>query len=203
MNLEQKSQEVRKVFEELDQEIKSFVDASKLTCISGCGFCCSNPKVSASVLEFLPLAFDLYEKGKSEIALDLLDQTTEEDACIIYKSFSADGHSGFCSDYQNRGMICRLFGSSARKNKEGQKEIIICKKLKTEKKELYDNVVSAINTGMQIPSSTDAYRKINNIDFRLAEQQLPINQAIKEALESVIHYKFYTENQEPESLENF
>jgi Fe-S-cluster containining protein len=203
MNLEQKSQEVRKVFEELDQEIKSFVDASKLTCISGCGFCCSNPKVSASVLEFLPLAFDLYEKGKAEKALNLLDQTNEDDACIIYKSFSEDGHSGFCSDYQNRGMICRLFGSSARKNKDGIKEIITCKKIKTEKKDLYDTAVEAIKSEMPVPSSTDAYRKINNIDFMLTERQLPINKAIKEAIESVITYKFYTENQEPESLENF
>lgn len=203
MNLEEKSQEVRKVFEELDLEIKSFLDASKLTCISGCGFCCSNPKVSASVLEFLPLAFDLYAKGKAEKALRILEETTENDACIIYKSFSEDGHLGFCSDYQNRGMICRLFGSSARKNKEGQKEIITCKKIKTEKKVLYDNAVNAIKSEMPIPSSTDAYRKINNIDFRLTERQLPINQAIKEALESVITFKFYTENQEPESLENF
>jgi len=203
MNLEQKSQEVRKVFEELDQEIKSFVDASKLTCISGCGFCCSNPKVSASVLEFLPLAFDLYEKGKAEKALNLLDQTNEDDACIIYKSFSEDGHSGFCSDYQNRGIICRLFGSSARKNKDGIKEIITCKKIKTEKKDLYDTAVEAIKSEMPVPSSTDAYRKINNIDFMLTERQLPINKAIKEAIESVITYKSYTENQEPESLENF
>lgn len=198
MNLEEKSQEVRKVFEELDLEIRSFIDASKLTCISGCGFCCSNPKVSASVLEFLPLAFDLYDKGKAEKALELLEETTEEDACIIYKSFSADGHLGFCSDYQNRGMICRLFGSSARKNREGHKEIITCKKIKTEKKEFYESAVDAIKSEMSIPSSTDAYRKINNIDFRLTERQLPINKAIKEAIESVITFKFYTENQEPE-----
>ncbi|WP_373523276.1 YkgJ family cysteine cluster protein [Aquiflexum sp.] len=203
MNLEEKSQEVRKVFEELDLEIKSFLDASKLTCISGCGFCCSNPKVSASVLEFLPLAFDLYDKGKAEKALEMLDKTSEEDACIIYKSLSEDGHSGFCSDYNNRGMICRLFGSSARKNKEGQKEIITCKKIKAEKKDLYESAIEGIKSEMPIPSSTDAYRKINNIDFRLTEQQLPINKAIKEALESVITFKFYTENQEPESVDNF
>jgi len=203
MNLEEKSQEVRKVFEELDTEIKSFLDASKLTCISGCGFCCSNPKVSASVLEFLPLAFDLYAKGKAEKALEILNKTTEEDACIIYKSLSEDGHLGFCSDYQNRGMICRLFGSSARKNKEGQKEIITCKKIKTEKKDFYEIAVDAIKSEMSIPSSTDAYRKINNIDFILTERQLPINKAIKEAIESVITFKFYTENQEPEKAENF
>lgn len=203
MNLEEKSQEVRKVFEELDLEIKSFIDASKLTCISGCGFCCSNPKVSASVLEFLPLAFDLYAKGKAEKALEILDKTTDDGACIIYKSLSEDGHLGLCSDYNNRGMICRLFGSSARKNKDGQKEIITCKKIKTEKKDLYEISVAAIKSEMPIPSSTDAYRKINNIDFRLTEQQLPINKAIKEALESVITFKFYTENQEPESVDNF
>ncbi|MFD2199935.1 YkgJ family cysteine cluster protein [Shivajiella indica] len=203
MNLQEKSQEVRQVFDELDLEIKAFLDASKLTCITGCGFCCSNPKVSASVLEFLPLAFDLYEKGKAENALELLENLGEDDHCIIYKSVSPDNGLGFCSDYKNRGLICRLFSSSYRKNKEGKKEIITCKKIKENKKDQYQKAAVEINGLMPIPSSSGTYSKLYNIDFQLTSEQMPINRAIKKAIEAVLTYKFYQENQEPETSENF
>jgi len=203
MNLLEKSQEVRKVFDDLDIEIRAFIGASNLSCIPGCGFCCSNPKVSASVLEFLPLAFELYEKGKAEKAMELLEQKGEQDYCILYKSMSYDNGLGFCSDYNNRGMICRLFGSASRKNKEGKKEIITCKKIKEGKKDWYEKASKAVNEDMTVPSSSGAYTQLYNIDFQLTAEQMPINQAIKKAIEAVLTFKYYSENQEPEVPENF
>lgn len=203
MNLQEKSQEVRKIFDELDMEIKTFISASKLSCIPGCGFCCSNPKVSASVLEFLPLAFDLYEKGKAEKALELLEKQGDNQFCILYKPVSKDNSLGFCSDYGNRGMICRLFGSASRKNKEGKKEIITCKKIKEQKKDLFEIAAKAVNEDMGIPSSSGAYSKLYNLDFQMTADQMPINEAIKKALVAVLTFKFYTENQEPEVPESF
>lgn len=203
MNLREKSAEVRRVFEALDQEIKSFMEVSQLSCINGCGKCCSNPKVSATVMEFLPLAFDLYDKGKAEAALDLLASKTEDDWCIVYKNFSEDGEKGFCSDYHNRGMICRLFSSSYRSNKHGQKEIITCKKIKTEKQTEYEVAAKAINEGLELPSSAGYYAQLFTIDHGLTDDQLPINQAIQKALEKVLTYQYYTENQEPEATDSF
>ncbi|WP_291784777.1 YkgJ family cysteine cluster protein [Cecembia sp.] len=203
MNLQEKSQEVRSIFDELDMEIRAFIGASNLSCIPGCGFCCSNPKVSASILEFLPLAFDLYEKGKADKALEILEMQGDNHYCILYKSMSKDNSLGFCSDYTNRGMICRLFGSSARKNREGKKEIITCKKIKEQKKELFEIAAEAVNEDMDVPSSSGAYSKLYNIDFQLTADQMPINEAIKKAIEAVMTFKFYTENQEPELPESF
>ncbi|MCL6258898.1 YkgJ family cysteine cluster protein [Aquiflexum sp. TKW24L] len=203
MNLQKKSQEVRMVFEELDAEIKVFIDSSQLGCLSGCGFCCSNPKVSASVLEFLPLAFDLYEKGKAEKALELLESKNGQDYCIIYKVTSADASMGFCSDYQNRGMICRLFGSSARKNRDSQKEIITCKKIKEAKAENFKSASIAVNEGMPVPLSSDAYSRLYNIDFQLTTDQMPINKAIQKALEAVLRFKYYEESELSEPSESF
>ena len=196
MNLREKSLEVRQVFTELDIEIKAFMEQSQLSCVSGCGACCANPNVHASVLEFLPLAFDLYEKGKAQKALELLDEVGEDANCIIYKSFSEDGKSGFCSDYANRGMICRLFGSAARRNKEGKKELITCKIIKEQKAELYQRTALAIKEGAAVPSSGDAYSKLYNIDFLLTQEQFPINIAIRKALQTVLTYMYYTENNE-------
>ncbi|MFD2036424.1 YkgJ family cysteine cluster protein [Belliella marina] len=203
MNIRQKSLEVRKVFAEVDAEIKTFLDDSQLSCVSGCGACCANPNVHASVLEFLPLAFDLYEKGKAEKALELLENVGDGANCIIYKSLSADSKSGFCSDYANRGMICRLFGSAARRNKEGKKELITCKIIKEQKSEQYQKTAQAIKDGAAVPSSGDAYSLLYNIDFNLTQEQFPINIAIRKALESVLNYMFYMENDMTDPVDSF
>lgn len=100
-------------------------------------------------------------------------------------------------------MICRLFGSASRKNKEGKKEIITCKKIKEGKKDWFEKASKAVNEGMTVPSSSGAYTQLYNIDFQLTAEQMPINQAIKKAIEAVLTFKYYSENQEPEVPENF
>src|SRR5690606_25630097 len=88
MNLEEKALRVREVFDELQLETDRFISQSKISCIQGCGHCCTNPKVPASILEFLPLAFDLYRKGKAEEFLSLLESATEDSYCVILKKMS-------------------------------------------------------------------------------------------------------------------
>ena len=193
MDLLEKSLLVRGVFDELQVETDSFTSQSKVTCISGCGLCCTNPKVSASVLEFLPLAFDLYFKGLAEEYLEILSSTTDDSYCIILKKLSISADAGHCSDYKNRGLICRLFASSARRNRSGEKELLICKKIKEEKKEAYDTAAVAINSEMDVPLSADYYTRLYNIDFFLTQEQLPINQAIRKSIEEVLRYFFYSE----------
>lgn len=202
MNLQDKALEVRQVFDELGEEIKSYLEESKLTCFSGCGFCCSNPKVNASVMEFLPLAFKLSNEGKAESFLEKLE-TAENDYCVLYKKTSEDGQAGFCSDYQNRGLICRLFGTSSRKNKYNENELLVCNKIKIGKQKHFQKVSEEINKGMSVPSGVNNYSKLTNIDFDLTSAQFTINIAIKKALEEVLRFEFYQDNQEPESTESF
>ena len=190
MNLFEKSQAVRKLFQELDEESKQFHAESGMGCISGCGFCCANPDIPAYPLEFLPLAFDLYDKG---IAGEIANQLSLQDQlgnCIVYRSQKEDATKGFCGNYANRGLICRLFGSSARKTKYGQKDLITCKILKTEKKEAFELTVSRINSDLEIPMATSYYTQLADIDESLASQY-PVNQAILMALELVLRFKFY------------
>lgn len=191
MNLLEKSLQVRQVFDELQHETDRFISQSKVSCIQGCGLCCTNPKVSASVIEFLPLAFDLYHKGKAENFLSLLASATEDSYCVILKKMSVDADAGQCSDYHNRGLICRLFASSARKNKTGEKELLICKKIKEHKKEAYEAAAAAINQDLDVPLSSDYYTRLYNIDFNLTQEQLPINLAIRKAIEEVLRHFWY------------
>lgn len=194
MNLAEKSLATQAVFTELEADTKQFVTESGLGCVSGCGFCCANPKVPASPLEFLPLAFDLYAKGLAESTLTLVEEIQEGASCVMYRPQSADGRKGFCGNHANRGMICRLFATSARRTKYGKKDLIICKVLKEEKAEEYQNTIERINHDMDIPLATAFYSRLDEIDQSLC-QQLTINQAITFALELVLRYKFYEEQE--------
>lgn len=193
MNLAEKSQSVVELFNELEEEARKYQKEGGLGCISGCGFCCANPNVPASALEFLPLAFELYANGIAEEVANQLALQEKPGNCILYKTQSEDGKMGYCSSYKNRGLICRLFGSSARKNnKTGKKELIVCKILKEQKNEIYQQVTEGINSDLDVPMASAYYTRMNDIDENLT-QQYPVNQAILTALEVVLRYKFYEE----------
>ncbi len=190
MNLAEKSKAVLDLFGELDSEAKQFTSEAGLGCVSGCGFCCANPQVPATPQEFLPLAFDLYDKGLAESTLIALESHTEQENCIVYRSQFEDKAKGFCGNYSKRGMICRLFGASARRDRLGKKDLIICKILKQEKSKEYDEATQRINEDMEIPIATGYYTRLKDIDESLCHQH-PINRAISLALELVLRYKFY------------
>jgi Fe-S-cluster containining protein len=193
MNLLEKSLAVEEIFQELEQESKQFHREAGMGCISGCGFCCSNPEVPASPLEFLPLAFDLYEKGLADELAEQLSQQENPGICVVYRSQSLDSSNGFCGNYSKRGLICRLFGASARKNnKTGLKELITCKILKAEKKELFQRATERINSDTEIALAPAYYTRIKDVDEALC-QQYPVNRAILIALELVLRYHYYTE----------
>ena len=82
MNLIEKAQAVEGLFVKLEEQSKQFHKEAGMGCISGCGFCCSNPEVPASALEFLPLAFDLYEKGIAEELAAQLAEGKSKGVCV-------------------------------------------------------------------------------------------------------------------------
>jgi uncharacterized protein len=195
MNLLEKSRLVEDLFKALEEESKVFQESGEMSCLSGCGFCCANPKIPASPLEFLPLAFDLYAKGLAE---EIANQLALEDSpgnCIVYRSQAEVEKKGFCGSYKNRGLICRLFGSSVRRNnKTGIKDLITCKILKENKAESFSRLNDKISNGLELPVALNWYTRISEIDEHLSVQY-PVNQAILMALELVLRYKFYQEEE--------
>ncbi len=190
MNLFEKSEAVKEVFQELEDEAKKFHAEAGMGCLSGCGFCCANPEVPATPLEFLPLAFDLHAKGLAEEVANQLALQDEPGNCIVYRASKEDETKGLCGDYSSRGLICRLFGASARKNKYGLKDLITCKILKEEKSEAFQSVQTGINSELEIPMATAFYTRLKDVDESLTNQY-PINQAILMALELVLRFRFY------------
>jgi hypothetical protein len=191
MSIEQKVAAVEALFQKLDAEIALFQEQTKLGCIAGCGKCCAHPEIDASPLEFLPWAFYLFVNGQAEKVLDDL-ATSTYNTCFIYNPKSLlQLEKGTCSAYKYRGLICRLFGYGANKNKYGNLRLATCTIIKEGQKETYDASTTMINNGLYVPVLTDYYMNLNQIDFHLGNIVIPINEALKRAIEEVLQYYAY------------
>lgn len=189
MSIERRVVLVEKLFYDLEQEIAEFNKVSGLSCVSGCGKCCTHPEIEAYPLEFLPWAFHLFLNGEAEESLSKLNQE-ESATCFIYKPLSIL-NQGRCSDYKYRGLICRLFGSAANTDKYGQLRLSTCKIIKEGQAENYNTVSEALKNGLHVPVFTEYYMRLNEIDYKLGSKLLPINKALKMALEVVLQYYAY------------
>lgn len=186
------AEQVWSLHTELDEEISSFQSASGLHCLSGCGKCCLKPDIEATPLEFLPLALALYREG---VAPDWLKNIEAGGSvCKVYDEGQLG--QGKCTRYQDRGMICRLFGYSARKNKHGQKELITCQIIKEDQLEAFLLTSDRINSDVSVPGASDFYARLRGIDPGLGGTQLPINKAIAQAIDAVLNYYFYKEGEQ-------
>jgi Fe-S-cluster containining protein len=199
LSLRQKVQEIEEVFSILDQEMSKFQGWSGLTCKTGCGKCCNKADIEATVLEFLPFAHHLFLANQSEEWLDRLSGrqrevlTNESKLCLFFEPTRAG--LGSCTQYPYRGLICRLFGFSARTNKYSQKEFFSCQTIKTEQSGAYAQASEKIAKGEFVPVMNHYYMRLHAIDRDLARDFYPINEAIRRAIETVLHYYAYR-NQE-------
>lgn len=188
MDLLEKIREVELVFDDLDKEINTFQNWSQFKCRSGCGKCCSKNDIEATILEFLPLAQHLYLHN---LAFDWLEklQTFDSPLCSLYKPTSMD--AGSCTDYKYRGLICRLFGFSARNNKYGKKELVTCQNIKSDNASQWSEVLLELERTGLVPVTSNHYMRLHSIDSDLTRRILPINEAIREAIEVILHYHAY------------
>jgi Fe-S-cluster containining protein len=188
VSLIEKVREVEEVFKALDKAIASFQNWSTLHCKFGCGKCCSKPDIEATALEFLPFAHYLYHQ---DLAFEWLEKikSSDQDICLILNPTQAG--TGLCSEYLYRGLICRLFGYSARTNKYGDKELVTCQIIKTEQQDAYEAARQKVTANEPIPVMNQYYLQLHAIDPELARDFYPVNQAIKKAIETVLHYYAY------------
>lgn len=144
-------------------------------------------RIEATVLEFLPLAWYMYQCGEAVMWHQKLSEDVSP-VCVILNPLQQG--KGLCSTYRYRGLICRLFGYAARLNKYGRAELITCSIIHD--LPAYQPTEEAIQGGtIQVPVMRDYYMQLQGIDPVLAAERIPINQAIKRALETVMHYMSY------------
>lgn len=192
MSIERRVRLVEALFETLDTQISTFQNKTTLLCVTGCGKCCTNPTMEASPLEFLPFAFHLFLNGQAETTLKTLNTKSKHSICHIYSPLNlVDSALGRCSNYKYRGLVCRLFGYAASNDKYGQKRMVTCKIIKENQKETLQDTVEAINNGLYIPMFTEYYMQLSQIDFTMGNVIVPINRALKLAIEEVLQYYAY------------
>jgi Fe-S-cluster containining protein len=181
-------QQVQEVFSQLDAHIGQFQTATGLHCKWGCGKCCFKPDIEATILEFLPYAHFLYQH---QLAIEKLEELKSGTDVICTVLNPTQAGAGLCSEYEHRGLICRLFGYSARTTKYGEKELVTCQIIKTEQQALYAAAQQKIAEGQAVPVMSHYYMQLHAIDFQLAKDFYPINVAISKAIETVLHYYAY------------
>jgi len=109
--------------------------------------------------------------------------------CVLYSPDSRARDQGRCSCYAYRPLLCRLFGYAARRNKMGQMEPCLCKvMLAASSQEKLAIPISHIDE-MDPPVYQDCFLQIASINPAMGIRLLPINAALKEALDYV-YWKF-------------
>jgi Fe-S-cluster containining protein len=181
-----KIRKVERVFKQLDKETEKFGKQSKLRCLTNCNLCCLKPDLEANVLEFLPLAYYLVSNNLHEAVLDLIESNPEH--CINLAKNQISGMTSGCARYEQRGLICRLFGFSGLRDKNSRLAIYTCSHMKKEFSTEFKEATEKINSGMKIPLATNYYSQIYYIDTQLANDYNPINVSIQKAIEKVAYY---------------
>lgn len=181
--MEDKIKALTRVYSHLDRHVSAFKRRSGMACVAGCGQCCQNGELNAAMLEFLPAAYDLYLRGEAEEILDQI-ASKQDSICVFYNPISQGLH---CTLYTKRGLICRLFGFSVKTDKHGNRVLVTCSLIK--------NSMDKLPSGELLekaPSLSSYYMRLYGIDPISWGRQIPVNQAIKEAIEKVLHHFRYS-----------
>lgn len=176
--------QVESIYKDSHETFSSFQREQNLQCLTGCGKCCLGKEINATVLELLPTAYKLYDQKIGEDILNKLTELEESGEflqCIFYQLNSPDGHLGQCTNYDTRPSVCRSFGAAAIRNKEGKKVASVCKLIKEARPTEYTNA-----DFQNAPVIGEFARKIMSIDTTLGKELMPINTALKLALEKVL-----------------
>ena len=117
-------QKITEIYQELSLKQQTFCDTFDIHCKKGCGTCCEHFIPDVSTAEARYLALGLILEGKEEEAREKIASWDRASGyCPLY-----DFHNEYhCTVYQYRPLICRLFGATASKNKEGRPCFRKCK----------------------------------------------------------------------------
>jgi len=187
MNIREFSLNLQKLYQEMDQTFSPYQASTGLHCLPGCGRCCMNPEVEASLLEMLPFALRVLDEGTLNEWMDKLENN-QQDFCVLFQN-EGEGR-GKCGSYQDRPSVCRMFGVAGYFDKHHQVTLSICKYIQEMDTELSEKMKAQAdqeNTPMLMLWSSQM--AVLNPD--LIQNKMLINMAIKEALAKVALYAMY------------
>jgi Fe-S-cluster containining protein len=185
MDYSEFSKDLLTLYQKMSEAFSGFQKKIDLPCLSGCGQCCLNPEVEASVYEMIPMAFEIIAENKFDEVLGQLNQGPT--SCIIYQSHSPDGSKGQCGRYHSRPSLCREFGASGFTNKYGSPELSLCKLIKHQYPDKYKETV----IDQEAPQMKEWTYQLMSLHPDLVKERYPINQALRYALEKILFWMTY------------
>ncbi len=166
--------------EDISQQTESFAKAAGISCLKGCGHCCENPDIHVTVTEILPLALKVIADGQEQAIMERIDLGDKR--CVYFKPDATIKGNGQCGIYAYRPGICRFFGMSAVRGKNGAKQLFTCQRIKDDQSQQCAKANENLNKGMTAPIASDWGERLFAIDPSLDQQLLPINEAIAKAI---------------------
>lgn len=116
---------IDKIYSSLENKQIVFCDTFCIHCKDGCGKCCEHFTPEISYLESLFLAYGLIIENKDKEVYDKLKES--DDSIISCPLYDINNLKHHCTVYKYRPLICRLFGASASKDKNGKPVFRKCK----------------------------------------------------------------------------
>ena len=108
---------IQKLYADLESAQKKFSEIFNIHCKEGCGSCCEHFYPYITNLEADYMAFGLIFQGKDQEVLNKIRSIKEEpQSCPMFIKDSPY----HCIAYGVRPLLCRLFGTSAAKDKAGK-----------------------------------------------------------------------------------
>lgn len=176
--------QVLEVYRDLDTAVARFAARTGLVCPRGCGHCCLSEEVEATVLECLPLAFELFRTLQAELILQRLLKNGDERRCILYRSDYTEAGLWGCSQYRYRAVVCRLFGFAGNRDRHGSPQLAMCRIMKDQPAPV-GAVIPEPGGNAAMPLFSDAGLRITALHPGLGTERMPINMALQEALQKV------------------
>ncbi len=193
MSIEEKVKAVKKIYRLLDADVQRFKNVSGLKCLRFCSHCCEKSDITATVLEFLPLAYSLYKDNKCDEFLLRLDdmQAADNNNCILLTFPGNREHAGRCLAYKMRPLVCRLFGFSAVLDKNSLPQLATCREIKQKYNENYLKTVHLLEktertVPIDVPIMKNYCMMLYGIDLSLAQKYYPLDTALRMAIETVL-----------------
>ncbi|NJK37350.1 MAG: YkgJ family cysteine cluster protein [Oscillatoriales cyanobacterium RM2_1_1] len=176
--------QVMESYTQIDQTIAAFQSATHLDCPPGCGWCCENPEVETTILEILPLVIELFRQETVEFWLQRAADSQYQGQCVFYQPDPSIPGNGRCQVYPWRPTICRLFGFATVTQKSGQVQLAACVKHKAALPAILAQAQGAIaQNQVQAPNFAEVTQQITNLDPTLGQERMPINTALRVAIE--------------------
>ena len=195
---------LKTLYRSIDSHIEYFRSETGLSCPENCGFCCQKPDLQATAFEFLPAALWLWENNKAGEALSKCEDAGGNGICVLFSPEEASKKGGCCSIYESRPLVCRLFGFSAVRNKFGKPLLAACDIIKSAQPAKYENALRMIEDGLKVPVMRDFSLRISGMGGVFSDRQVPINQAIRSAVENIgLALDFSTQEQKEEKRSPF